>query len=262
MTIVADIIRDAYRESNINAINVNPTAAQQEEALRLLNRFVSSVYGNEAGEELIPTDLGKNNIERPQGYPWVSPQELQDWFVPENTRLVLNLEAPATVYLPPLPRDGARFAIIDKSGNLATNNFTVVGNGRTIEGNTQIVFNTNNYSATWFYRDDTGDWAKVSPLTQYDQWPFPEDFDDYFVIGLALRLNPRNGAPLSPESMAVYKTGMQGFKARYSQTHQEPSELALFYPSQVNRYYGMYGGDASSALFNTGYPFYPGFWRF
>lgn len=261
MTIVADIIRDAFRESNINAINVNPTAAQQEEALRLLNRLVSSVYGNEAGEQFIPMDLGSNNIQRPQGYPWVSPEELADWYVPENTRLMLNLVNSTTVYLPPLPQDGARFAVVDKSNNLAIKNLVVVGNGRSIENATQLTLNTNGYRANWFYRDDTGNWAKVSPLLQFDDWPFPEDFDDFFVIALALRLNPRNGAALSPESMEVYKDGLRNFKARYSQTHPQPAELALFYPNMVNRYYGMYGGDAGNSLFEVGYPFYPGLWR-
>lgn len=257
MTTVSDIIRDAYRESNINAINVSPTASQQEEALRLLNRIVSSAYGNEAGEELQPLDLGANNISRPQGYPWVSPEEIANWFIPENTRLMLNLEADTMLYLPPLPEDGARLSVVDKSGNLATNTLTLVGNGRTIESATSLTLSTNSYSADWFYRGDTGNWTKVSPLIQTDTFPFPTDFDDYFVIALALRLNPRNGAALDPQSQAMYTTGKSRFRARYRQTQFVMSELALIYPYRTNRLIG-YGGDSAGSRFNSGYPYIPG----
>lgn len=250
MTLVSDIIRDAYRESNLIAIGTEPSGAQSEEALKLFNRFIASVYGNEAGEPLQPFIVGKKNIERPQGYPWYDPVPYAgQWFVPKNVRLILNLTSPLTVYLDPNPEDGQRFAIQDKAGNLGTNNLTIEGNGRTIVGQDSYTANTNDVNVQFFYEANSGDWRIVSPLKETDIFPFSSEFEDMFVIGLALRLNPRNDIMLDQQSMEVFKRAYRQFTARYSQSIETGSELGLI---DRNR---LYWYVDPTAEFNTGVNF-------
>lgn len=223
MTLVSTIIKDAYRESNLIAIASNPNSNQLEEALRLLNRMISSVYGNEAGDQLNPLPIGNNNVSRPSGY---NATGLSD-FVPVNSQLVMNVTNPMAVWLHPRPADGARFGILDKSSNLATYPLTVYGNGRTIESSSSKVYNTNTLAVEFMYRADTGNWYKVSDLTSTDEMPFPDDFDDVFTIGLAIRLNPRYQQSIDEQSVATYRRALTQFKARYRQVIQMSSEWGL-----------------------------------
>ena len=151
MTLTSQIITDAYRQSNLLAIGTVPTADQRAEALRYLNRIVKSVFGNEAGDPLEVFPVGRNNIQRPSGYPWWNTVPDNDWFVPKNIRVMLNLDQPVTLYLHPEPDDGSRFAVIDTSENVSINNCTVEGNGRLIEGNFNLILNTDSVDKEWFY---------------------------------------------------------------------------------------------------------------
>lgn len=253
MTLVSEIIRDAYRESNLIAISADPTADEIEEGLRFLNRLVSSVYGNEAGDQLQPIVIGRNNIDRPQGFPWYDQVPDQtDWFVPQNVRMVLNLTEPQTVWLDPNPQDGQRFGIQDKSGNLASFNFTIEGNGRTIDNDQNLVINTNGANMTFMYRQDTGDWAIVTPLLISDTFPFPPEFDDMFIIGLAMRLNPRHAVEVDPQSVQAYQRSFRQFGARYQQVAVMFSELGLI-RTKGNQEQYFDDTRLGNSLFNSGY---------
>lgn len=252
MTLVSDIIRDAYRESNLIAINADPTDAEQTEGLRLLNRLIAFTYGEDAGDELQPLIIGQNNISRPTDYPgYTQVPDHTDWFVPENSRLVLNLTEAQTVYLDPNPRDGARLAIMDKSGNLDTYNLTINGNGRTIASATSVTVSTASANQEYFYRADTGDWALVSPLTAEDTFPFPDEFEDLFVIGLAARINPRNGTVLDAQSSSHYGKQLKAFKARYRQRLEVGVELGLL---KLTGRRGTYDTRKSNRDFDIGNP--------
>lgn len=100
MTLIADLITDAYRQSNLLALGTTPSQLQQDEALRYLDRIVQSVFGIEVGEPLTAIPLGRQNISRPSGYPGWGNDPGGEWFVPKNTRLILNLDQSVTVYLP------------------------------------------------------------------------------------------------------------------------------------------------------------------
>lgn len=253
MTLVSDIIRDAYRESNLIAISADPTAAEQDEGLRLLNRLVASVRGNDAGEQLDQVIVGRNNIERPQGFPYYDGvPDTTEWLVPLNSRLVLNLTAPVEVWLDPMPIDGARYAVQDKSGNLATFNLTVHGNGMTIGGADDVVYSTNDTNTEYMFRADIGEWLAVSPLEADDTFPFPIEFDDVFVIGLSMRLNPRHATQADPQSQMAYARVIKQFKARYRQGQEMVSELALIRTLGTSkRFYD--NTRYANSLFNSGW---------
>ena len=259
MTTVASIIQSALRETNLLPLGVTASTAQQTEAFGLLTTIVAGVLGNEAGELMTPFPLGQNDIESPQGYPWWSNELPGNIFVQTNTRVMCNLTAAGNINLHPRPHDGARMGIVDVSNNFATNPLTIFGNGRNIEGEPEMTYSTNGEVREWIYREDLGNWVTVLPLDLAGNMPWPPEFDDMFIIMLAMRLNPRYGQVMHPASMEALKAAMRKFSARYKQSDsQQPSEDGLLYLTNYYRYYGRFAnrqyGDPSD-YFNSGYPY-------
>lgn len=224
MTLTPAIIKDAYRESNIVGISASLNSNQSAEGLALLNRVVASVYGNEVGDPLFDWPIGASGVVASQS--WTE----TDWrdLLP-NVRLVALNATAQSVYLPPDPQPGARVALIDPNAQLAAYPITIFGNGRTIQGAASQLLNTDSTSKTWFYRDDLGDWVLLSELTGADaeEFPFPTEFDDYFITKLAMRLNPRYGRSLSDETGAALELTLRRLRSRYRQTQVVPVETAL-----------------------------------
>lgn len=258
MTLTSDIVTDAFRQSNLLAIGVAPTTLQQTEALRYLNRIVKSVFGNEVGDPLTAFPVGRNNINRPSGYPFWDDIPGNDWFVPKNIRIMLNLDNSVNLYLHPAPDDGTRFAVNDASGNLATYPVTVFGNGNMIETAVSITLNTNGTDAEWLYRADLANWQKALPLIAADTFPFPEEFDFFFIIQLAMTLNPLYGVQMDGQTAETYKRSRTQIRARYTQDIQAPSELALIRPSKMAADRDQWGNSywlyQPNAMFNKGWP--------
>lgn len=258
MTSVTQIITDAFRQSNLLAISASPTVPEQAEALRYLNRIVKSVFGHEAGDPLTAFPVGKNHISRPSGYPWWNTVPDNDWFVPKNTRVMLNLDQSIDLYLHPAPDDGSRFAAIDVSETLSTYPVTVYGNGNLIENDFTVVLSTDGFDAEWFYRGDIGNWMKYAPLVLLDTFPFPEEFDDFFITMLAMRLNPSYGTQLDPQSQAVFTRARSQLAARYAQHIDVRSELGLIRPAKVAADRDQWGNSywlyQPNAMFDKGWP--------
>lgn len=259
MTTVASIIQSALRETNLIPLGGTPTQMQLDEAFTLLSTVVSGVVGNEMGEAMHPFPLGQNGINSPKGYPWYANSIPGNIFVPFNSRLMLNLTGPGNINLHPKPHDGARMGIVDVSENLNLFPLTINGNGRSIEGQELMVYNTAAEVREWIYREDLGNWVVVTPLLETGNMPFPVEFDDMFIIKLAMRLNPRYGQVIHPASAEALKEAQQKFSARYAQsTTQMPSENGLTYLTHFNRFWG-YGANMTygdpNAFFNSGYPF-------
>lgn len=231
MTTLAEIIQQAYRDANLIPIGSNPTTAEGVEGLERLQVIVKSVLGMEGGEGLSAFPIGSNNLTHG------SVPTVPD-YLPLNVRLVCNLAAATTLYLNPYPQDGSRVAVADASENFNTYNLTLNGNGRLVNSATTAVLSTNGTSVQYFYRDDLGDWVLIGSLASGDAMPFPEEFDDMFVIMLAMRLNPRNAQSVSQESVAMMERSREQFRARYSQTVNTPSDLAVRRLSFSNRYSG------------------------
>lgn len=258
MTTVASIINSAFRETNLIPLGVSPTTAQSDEAFALLSTIVSSVLGNEAGENLVPMPLGQNDIDAPAGYPWYANELPGNTFVPTNMRIMCNLTGAGTINLHPAPHDGARMGIVDVSQNFDIYPLTVRGNGRSIEGEDEMVYSDQGTVREWVYRGDLGNWVTVIPLDEDGDMPWPSEFDDMFIIMLAVRLNPRYGQTMHPASVDTLRKTMSKFSARYKQSNtQMPVDNGLLYLTHWNRFWG-YGdsrniGDPTS-IFNSGYP--------
>lgn len=260
MTLVSEIITDAFRQSNLVAVGVEPTDAEKTEALRYLNRLLKSVFGNEAGDPLTAFPIGRQNIQRPAGFPWYGEVPSEDWFVPLNVRVMMNLDKSVPLYLHPLPNNGARFAAIDVTGALSQNPVTIYGNGRLIEGQQSITLDEDSLDAEWFYRDDLANWIRYSPLAEGDIFPFPAEFDDYFITMLAIRLNPSYGIALDPQSAEIMRRSKTQLQARYTQKIPMKSEVGLLRLSRMAadrdqwRDYDSWPYDPTT-MFNVGRPY-------
>lgn len=256
MTLVTDIIKSALRETNLIPLGVEPSSAQQTEAFTLLSTIVAGVPGGEAGDGLTPLALGQDNIESPNGYPWWDNELPENIFVRANTRLMLNLTAEGFAYFDPRPHDGARMGVVDCALNLDVNPITLIGNGRLIDGSVEVTLTTPGLSQEWVYREDIGSWITVTPLALDGQMPWPSEFDDMFVIMLALRLNPRYGQVIHPASAEWLRKIKSAFSARYSQSWTEmPSEGGLLYLTNIEsrNIYRQYGD--TQGMFNSGIPY-------
>jgi len=223
VSLTSEIITFAHRETNLVAKGQAPSAEHVAEALPRLNSLVSAAYGYEVGRQFIDWPVGQQGISAEDQTYW-SANEWQ--FPPANVRLIAASDSAQTIYLHPQPSDGARVALIDPAGLLASAPITIDGNGRRIEGVASVVPTVN---TIWFYRADQGNWVVLSALTAVDpeEFPFPIEFDDYFVIMLAARINPRYGRSLSEASTAILGATLEKLRARYRQAALVPGERAL-----------------------------------
>lgn len=213
MSLVSDIIQQAYRETNLIPLGATPSDNQNSEALTRLNSIILSAIGNEIAEPgFREVTIGGDEDQ----------SELVSEYVPDNTRLMLNVDADALVGLQPNPYEGQRVALVDIAGNLSTYPFTLDGNGRNIEGAETVTISENSVSHQWMYRADTGNWVRVTALVLEDDMPFPQDFDDYFVTMLALRLSPRYGQMLPQETTEILKRNRGQLRARYKNRNHTP----------------------------------------
>lgn len=241
MTLVSNIIKNAYRETNLIAIGVTPNGNEITEALDRLNAIVMSTVGNEVGDGLDDLTLGGTYDQ----------SFLCSNYIPDDARLILNLSSAKTLNLDPHPYEGQRLSFKDIGGNIATYNLTITGNGRLIEGAASLVLNANSDSRQWMYRSDTGNWMRITDLLSSDPLPFPEEFDDYFITMLAMRLNPRNSAVTGPDTILALKRSRNQLRGRYHNYRQVSSDLdTRGYNSDPRST----GGFTNMNEFNTGRP--------
>jgi hypothetical protein len=99
MAFVTEIVKDAFREANLIPITQSPTLDEQTEALRLLNRFIRSTFGNETGDRLQSFPVGTNNVITTTSLPTYTFTGAS--YAPLNARLVVNTTAATTINLHP-----------------------------------------------------------------------------------------------------------------------------------------------------------------
>lgn len=227
MTLVRTIISDGLREGGILPLGGTPDAASEAEGLRKISSIVSSLIGAELGENLTSISYGKNGVTTQEGLKADEKTSLDSSYVPSNSRIIANLEGASTLFLNPAPRPGARFAVIDASGNFSSRALTVNANGRKIENAASLSLATDSLVREWFYRDDLADWVRVTDLTLDTAVPFPAEFDELLVTMLAIRLNPRYGQAIAPETKEVLSRWRTLFRARYRQTVEVLSDTGM-----------------------------------
>lgn len=227
MTAVTQLVSEAFRTSGITAIGASPTAAEQAEGVRRLAALVSSIIGNELGENIPTLNYGSFNLVTDEAVDEDVSSLINSTYIPQNSRVIFNNSGAKTLYLDPAPADGARLQVIDNAGNFATSNVTLNGNGRKIESAASVTLNTNSLNREWFYRQDLGEWIRYTELTSSDNSPFPDKYDDYLVLLLALRINPSFGASITPEHAAFIQRAERQFRAQYSQGRQMSVDNSL-----------------------------------
>ncbi len=250
MTLVSDIILAAYRDSNSVSINAALSPAEQDQGLKRLQSLVASVFGNEAGENLNDWPLG--NYGRNPRY--AAFDENAEWVRhPQiNVRLIATADQARTVYLPAAPSDGSRIALIDPYGRLATYPVILDGNGRTIEDEAALEIAEDNFNEVWFYRADQGNWARVTNIDSFSEMPFPFEFDDYFIIALAMRLNPTFGRKLDEQSALRFKQQQRQLYARYQQVAPLDILDDISWPFMSVQGYDQQREFSSNQAFNRG----------
>jgi hypothetical protein len=251
MTLNSSIIQQALREANVIPIGGTPSTDEQAECLIRLQSLISSVYGSEVGENLFPWPLGnygRSNDSRM----WISEQQLRYPCI--NSTLVAVNEAAITAYLPTNPSDGARVQLIDPYSRLATYPVTINGNGRTIENAASVTISTGGTNRTWIFRGETGDWTRITDITYSGTLPFPREFDDYFVLMLALRSNPTYGMKMDDQSKMRLKQQRQQIMARYAQSAplQINPDLGYALRQSYDQYADAWLGAANTQTWNQG----------
>lgn len=232
-TLVADIVAQAFREGNFTAVGEETTAEEQDEGVTRLRNLVNAVFGFEMGELLrdwyVPQD---DNPEAPLRRP-LTPSgsdggaELSYRYPPSNSRLLVGLATPQTLYFPARPSDGARMAFVNV-GTLPTVDITLDGNGRLIEGASSIVSDADApepvtfHGRKWLYRADRAEWVRLSQITAEGRMPTPPEFDALWITGLAIALAPRFQVEIQATVLAMYGDMLSKLKKRYKQTEGYP----------------------------------------
>jgi hypothetical protein len=251
VTLISLILTDAFRESNILPLGKEPTENQSTEALRLYQQNIRAIYGDDAGEKLADWPLGTFGYESPNYGPNYTPYCIEH---PEiNRRLIATNTEAKTIFLTPFPQDGSRMAIADPFARLTDVPVTLDANGRTIEGGASVLLDVNGTFQEWFYRADKGDWVKLTSLVATDENPFPDDFDIFFICGLAMRLNPRYGREMDPQTATVYKANRSQFIARYLQSQPLAIDDSISWPFMSTQGYDQQREFSSNRAFNRGW---------
>lgn len=251
MTLTQVIISDSYRESMLTPLGGQPDAAQTAEGLRLLQRVVSSVFGNEVGENLVTWPIGSNYI-----YSGWTPEQ---WcYLQSDISIVVADGQDHRLKLPPFPQDGDRLQLIDSGSGFAAHPVTLVRQAALFEGSTDdYVADTDGFNQIWIYRADLADWKRVTPLVEEDQFPFPEKHDDAFIGLLAMRLNPRYQQTLSQESRVALDRARGQLQSAYRRVKVTPADLAVqrLTGSWPYNYGGLGGGPGTLEPYLNGYPY-------
>lgn len=224
-TLASAIVLDAFREGNYVAVGHDPTAPEIAEGMARLNTYIASLFGTYVGTKL--HDWYVPNKQDPVSPIRVLTPDGSDrtgatlWrYPPANSRVLANLTGDQTIYFPANPSDGARMGYADVGVQGAVE---LHGNGRLIESAPSI--NAPLVPTEWFYRADRGEWIRINKaLTLEDPVPFPVEFDDLLITGLAIRLAARYGVQeVDAAIVGRNQDVLRQLKIRYSQGELVPA---------------------------------------
>lgn len=232
MTTNSTLITAAFRESNYIGQGQTPKSEEQAEALRLLQSMVDSLQGSTIGIKYRPWYIPYpfNTAPDARRAPAVFGGDVNRYtdidlsYPPIQSRVILRNTTPQTLYLQYQPLDGATFSVVDAG---FTANVTLDANGMFLgtEGKerTEVIeprLEGRNPTREYVFREDSASWNQTSNLLLEGEMPYPSQFDDYWITGLALRLSPSFGAKQLEVTAARYKEMTSFIKGWYRQ-HQE-----------------------------------------
>jgi len=199
--VVRDVINRAARLNGSIATGDVPSADELNDAMLSLNIMKRAMFGTLIGTRLSPQDCsGLNAAQAENGGEYQIP-------------------AAAFVLTAPLnPRSGARFGVVDAALNFATNNCTVLGNGRLLNGAAaNQVLSTNGQNVRFWFRGDTGSWIEeFDYVTPDDTIEFPEALIAYMPNMLAVAIAAEYGVDLRQDIVAGAAEGRQAFARQYA----------------------------------------------
>lgn len=259
MTLNSTLIQAAFRESNYIEQGATPTDGENTEALRLLQSLVDSLMGSTVGIKYRPWHIPSpfNTAPDNRRYPALtdSPnaKAVKDLdYPPIQSRVILRNSAVQTLYFQAQPLDGSIMSIVDAG---FTANVTLDANGMFFgtTGNTRTEVieprsEGRNPTREYVFREDTASWNQTSALTLGGEMPYPSQFDDYWITGLALRLSPSFGAKQMEVTMGRFKEMTTFIRGWYRQ-HQEVLIGDGGVPTEQSYYTGLYGGDPDRGAF-------------
>jgi len=228
---------------NVIPVGMTPSVAQAAEGLKVLNRFLQSVFGFLMGEPLsdwhVPFDQRSGTVAA--DYPFLPGAQkpltvANNAYPPPNRRIVWD-GSTRTVYFPDKPSDGARMQLVKASGaNATAGTLTLDGNGNFIE-DAATTSPTGDDTLSWLYRADLANWMALATLSGTDEMIFPEELDDLWPCAVAIRLSPRYGKALLAGTTETYKRMLDTLRTRYQQAGQEGSRGDELVPA-AESYYG------------------------
>jgi hypothetical protein len=221
-TKAGEIIVQAFRDGNF-LTERDSTAEDMLEALPRLNSMIFSLLGLELGEQYrdwpVPFFRTSSVASRYPLGPLAHDLTPDQWTNPPvNVRIMASITAPATVYFPNNPSDGARMAYADAG---ATALLTFDGNGRLIQG--QPTIQGVGGSRRWLYRADDANWVCLEKLGMDDRMPLPPEFDELFINGLIIKLSTRFKTTVSDDVRMGYADMLSRLKKRYKQSEEIPA---------------------------------------
>lgn len=117
------------------------------------------------------------------------------------------------------------------------------------------MLNVNGSFIEWIYRADLGAWVRVTSVAETDENPFPDRYDQMFIILLAIRLNPRYGRQLDAQSLQVLQQNRREFVARYLQSAPLEIDDSISWPFTSVQGYDQQRNFSSRRSFDQGsYP--------
>lgn len=204
MALNSEIVTAAFRETNTLGQGATLDSAEQTEGLQLLQSLTDSFPAIHLDRKYIPWPVPYPSRTAPKAnaYPAATTAngDLRDiLYPPLNTRIVCRASSDTTFYFRPDAQDGALMQLVD-AGFAGT--VTLDGNGHffgttgldyTVSITSRLADSTRNATRTYLFRQDLAAWVQISDLVYGEENPFPEEFFDFWVTQLAIRLAPRYG---------------------------------------------------------------------
>ena len=259
MTTNSTLIQAAFRECNFIEQGATPTDGENTEALRLLQSMVDSLMGSTVGIKYRawhipdPFNTAPDNRRYPALTDSPNSKAVRDLaYPPMQSRVILRNDAAQTIYFQSQPLDGAIMSIVDAG---FTANVTLDANGMffgtTANTRTETIeprAEGRNPTREYVFREDTASWNLTSSLTLGGEMPYPSQFDDYWITGLALRLTPSFGAKQMEVTLGRFREMTTFIRGWYRQ-QQEVLIGDAGTPSEQSFHTGAYGGDPNGGAF-------------